>query len=129
MSGGPDRGVTTGRVGRDRDRALSGRGALKRTAPSRVKPLRNYPLVWRKKRQRVSLGMLAQRAVRPARNADGGTAVVLTYRRFTGGMDATALVHRRGGCIGVARAQQLCDELSDCYVRFVLGFGSLDPFR
>jgi hypothetical protein len=46
----------------------------------RVKPLRNYPLVWRKKRQRVSLGMFAQRAVREARNADGGAA--LTPRHF-----------------------------------------------
>ena len=75
--GGPDRfaggdGVTGARG--DRDRVALGWGPESPCNIRRVKPLRNYPLVWRKKRQRVSLGMLAQRAVRPARNADGGTA-------------------------------------------------------
>ena len=58
----------------DRDRIALGWGPESPDSIRRVKPLRNYPLVWRKKRQRVSTGMLAERAVRSARNADGWAA-------------------------------------------------------
>jgi hypothetical protein len=70
----PPCGVMGSRGAGDRDRLPSG-GPESPCSIRRVKPLRNYPLVWRKKRQRVSLEMLAERSVRPARNADGGEAV------------------------------------------------------